>query len=104
MSQPDFRQLMEKAQEMQARLAAAQRELARRRVEASAGGGMVTAVATGELRIAEIRIEPGVYDSGDRALLQDLILAAVNAALVRAREMVQQELQHLALTPGPAGD
>jgi hypothetical protein len=104
MSQPDFRQLMEKAQEMQARLAAAQRELARRRVEASAGGGMVTAVATGELRIAEIRIEPGVYDSGDRALLQDLILAAVNAALARAQEMVQQELQRLALAPGPAGD
>ena len=104
MSQPDFRQLMEKAQEMQARLAAAQRELARRRVEASAGGGMVTAVATGELRIAEIRIEPGVYDSGARALLQDLILAAVNAALARAQEMVQQELQRLALAPGPAGD
>jgi len=104
MSQPDFRQLMEKAQEMQARLAAAQRELARRRVEASAGGGMVTAVATGELRIAEIRIEPGVYDSGDRALLQDLILAAVNAALARAQEMVQQELQRLALAPGAAGD
>lgn len=104
MSQPDFRQLMEKAQEMQARLATAQRELARRRVEASAGGGMVTAVATGELRIAEIRIEPGVYDSGDRALLQDLILAAVNAALARAQEMMQQELQRLALIPGPAGD
>ena len=104
MSQPDFRQLMEKAQEMQARLAAAQRELARRRVEASAGGGMVTAVATGELRIAEIRIEPGVYDSGDRALLQDLILAAVNAALARAQDMVQQELQRLALTPGSTGE
>lgn len=104
MSQPDFRQLMEKAQEMQARLAAAQRELARRRVEASAGGGMVTAVATGELRIAEIRIEPGVYDSGDRALLQDLVLAAVNAALARAQEMVQQELQRLALIPGAPGE
>lgn len=104
MSQPDFRQLMEKAQEMQARLAAAQRELARRRVEASAGGGMVTAVATGELRIAEIRIEPGVYDSGDRALLQDLILAAVNAALARAQEMVQQELQRLSLIPGATGE
>jgi len=104
MSQPDFRQLMEKAQEMQARLAAAQRELARRRVEASAGGGMVTAVATGELRIAEIRIEPGVYDSGDRALLQDLILAAVNAALARAQEMMQQELQRLALIPGAPGE
>jgi DNA-binding YbaB/EbfC family protein len=100
MSQPDLRELMEQAQQMQSRLAAAQRELARRRVEASAGGGMVTAVATGELRIAEIRVEPGVWESGDRALLQDLITAAVNAALGRAQQMVQEELQRLALAPG----
>ncbi len=103
MSQPDLRQLMEQAQAMQARLAAAQRELARRRVEGSAGAGMVTAVATGELRIAEIRIEPAVYESGDRALLQDLITAAVNVALTRAQQMVQEELQRMALTPGAAG-
>jgi len=100
MSQPDLRELMAKAQEMQTRLAEAQRGLARRRVEASAGGGMVTAVATGELRIAEIRIEPGVIESGDRALLQDLVTAAVNAALARAQQMVQEELQRLALVPG----
>ena len=103
MSQPDLRQILEKAQAMQARLASAQRELATRRVEASAGGGMVTAIATGELRIAEIRIEPDVYESGDRALLQDLVIAAVNAALARAQQMVQEELQKLALAPGPPG-
>ncbi len=103
MTQPDLRQLMEQAQAMQARLASAQRELARRRVEASAGGGMVTAVATGDLRIAEIRIEPGVYDGGDRSLLQDLVTAAVNAALSRAQQMVQEELQRLALVPGAPG-
>lgn len=101
MSQPDLRELLAKAQEMQTRLAAAQRELAGRRVEASAGGGMVTAVATGELRIAEIRIEAAVYEGGDRALLQDLVTAAVNAALGRAHQMVQEELQRLTLAhPG----
>jgi hypothetical protein len=100
MTEPDLRELMAQAQQMQSRLAAAQRELARRRVEATAGGGMVTAVATGELRIAEIRVEPGVWESGDRALLQDLITAAVNAALGRAQQMVQEELQRLALVPG----
>ena len=100
MTQPDLRQLLAQAQEMQGRLAAAQRELARRRVEASAGGGMVTAVATGDLRIAELRVEAGVWESGDRALLQDLVTAAVNAALARAQEMVQQELQRLALPGG----
>lgn len=103
MTQPDLRQLMEQAQAMQARLASAQRDLARRRVEASAGGGMVTAVATGDLRIAELRIEPGVYDGGDRALLQDLVTAAVNAALSQAQQMVQDELQRLALVPGLPG-
>lgn len=100
MSQPDLRQLLEKAQAMQARLTSAQRELAGRRVEASAGGGMVTAVVTGDLRVAEIRIEPGVYEGGDRTLLQDLVTAAVNAALARAQQMVQEELQKLALVPG----
>lgn len=99
MSQPDFRQLMAQAQEMQQRIAAAQRELATRRVEASAGGGMVTAVASGELRIVELRIEPAVYEGGDRGLLQDLVTAAVNAALTRAQQMVQEELQRLALAP-----
>lgn len=100
MNPADFTKLLAQAQEMQTRLAAAQRELARRRVEASSGGGMVTAVATGELRIAEIRIEPGVFEGGDRTLLQDLVTAAVNAALGRAQEMMQQELQRLALVPG----
>jgi hypothetical protein len=82
-----MRDLLARAQEMQTRLAAAQRELARRTVEASAGGGMVTAVATGDLRIAEVRIEPSVLEAGDRAMLQDLVAAAVNAALARAQQM-----------------
>lgn len=100
MNPTDMREMMAKAQEMQTRLAAAQRDLAQRRVEASAGGGMVTAVATGDLRIAEIRIEAGVYAGGDRALVQDLVTAAVNAALGRAQQMVQSELQRLGLLPG----
>jgi len=99
MSQPDFRQMMEQAQAMQQRLADAQRELASRRVEASAGGGMVTAVASGELRIVELRIEPSVWEGGDRGLMQDLVVAAVNAALASAQRMVQEELQRLALAP-----
>ena len=93
MSQPDLGELMAKAREVQARLAEVQRDLARRRVEGSAGGGMVTAVASGELRILEVRIEPSLFDSGDREMLQDLVTAAVNAALTRAQQMVQEEMQ-----------
>lgn len=93
MSQPDLAGILAKAQELQAKLAQLQRELARRSVSASAGGGMVTAVATGELRILEIRIEPSLVASGDRAMLQDLVAAAVNAALAAAQRMVQEEMQ-----------
>jgi DNA-binding YbaB/EbfC family protein len=99
MSEPDLSQLFAKAQEMQSRLAEVQRELARRTVEASAGGGMVTVVASGELRIIEIRIEPGLIEGGDRAMLQDLVAAAVNAALADAQKMVQQEMQRVAGVP-----
>ena len=99
MSQPDLSQLFAKAQEMQSRLAKVQQELARRTVEVSAGGGLVTVVASGELRIIEVRIEPGLIESGDRAMLQDLVAAAVNAALADAQKMVQEEMQRVAGVP-----
>ncbi len=96
MSQPDLNQLLAQAQEMQSRLARLQQELGRRTVEGSAGGGMVTAVATGTLRILEVRIEPSLVSSGDHAMLQDLVAAAVNAAIQNAQQMVQQEMQRAA--------
>ena len=89
----DLGKLLEKAREAQTKLQSLQRELARRSVEGSAGGGMVTAVASGELRILEIRIEPGLLQSGDLAMLQDLTAAAVNAALANAQRMIQEEMQ-----------
>jgi DNA-binding YbaB/EbfC family protein len=93
MNPADLGELMAKAKEAQARMAELQRELALRRVEGSAGGGMVTVVATGELRVLEIRIEPSLLASGDRDMLQDLTAAAVNAALMNAQKMVQEEIQ-----------
>jgi DNA-binding YbaB/EbfC family protein len=93
MSQPDLAALLAKAKEMQSRLADMQRDLAQRRVEGAAGGGMVTVVATGDLRILEVRIEPSLVAGGDREMLQDLVAAAVNAALANAQRMVQEELQ-----------
>jgi DNA-binding YbaB/EbfC family protein len=89
----DLGRLLEKAREAQSRLQELQRELARRRVEGSSGGGMVTAVASGDLRILEIQIEPSLLETGDRAMLQDLCAAAVNAALANAQRMIQDEMQ-----------
>jgi DNA-binding YbaB/EbfC family protein len=82
-------------QEMQGKMAELQRNLATRTFEGSSGGGMVTAVATGELRIREIHIEPGLFDSQDRSMIQDLTSAAVNAALGNAQQGVQAEFQRL---------
>ena len=93
MSEADLGQLMAKAREMQSRLAELQRELAVRRFEGDAGGGMVKAVVTGALRVLEVRIEHSLLESGDREMIQDLTAAAVNAALTTAQATVQQELQ-----------
>lgn len=103
MSEMDLGAMLRKAQEVQSKLADVQRQVARRRVEASAGGGMVTAVATGELRILEVRIEPALLERGDREMLQDLVAAAVNAALDRARAMLQEELQKIGAQVGVPG-
>lgn len=103
MSQGDMGGLLAKAQEMQARMAQLQQELARREVEAQAGGGMVTVVATCDLRIRRVTIDPTLLESGDRDMLQDLVAAAVNAALTDAQRMVQTEMQKLAGLGGLAG-
>jgi len=72
-----------------------QEELAQKTVETSAGGGMVTVVANGKQQIMSITIEKEVVDPEDVDMLQDLILAAVNDALTKSQEMVQQEMGKL---------
>ena len=86
-------QLMERAREMQTRMASLQQELAARRFEGAAGGGMVRAVVSGGLRVLEVRVEPSLLEMGDREMLQDLTAAALNAALHNAQATVQEELQ-----------
>ncbi|MBW2713615.1 MAG: YbaB/EbfC family nucleoid-associated protein [Deltaproteobacteria bacterium] len=93
MSEPDIGKLMSMAKGMQEQMAKAQEELQQRTAEGGAGGGMVTAVVRGDLRVAEVRIEPSLIEGGDRELIQDLVTAAVNAALTNAQSMVQQEMQ-----------
>jgi hypothetical protein len=92
---PKLGDLFTKAQEMQGRLAEMQRALAVRRFEGAAGGGMVSAVVSGELRVLEVQIEPQLVSGGDRAMIQDLCAAAVNAALANAQRGVQEEMQRL---------
>ena len=93
MTPDELTPLLQRARELQTRLASLQSELAARRFEGAAGGGMVTAVVTGGLRVVEIRIEPSLVAGGDRDMLQDLTAAAVNAALAAAQAGVQEELR-----------
>jgi hypothetical protein len=88
----DFQNVLKQAQEMQARLARLQEELAGRTVEASSGGGMVTVVANGRQEILSVRIEKEVVTPEEVELLQDLVRAAVNEALSRSREMMAAEM------------
>lgn len=92
MNPNELQEMMQRAQQLQSRMGELQKELATRRFEASSGGGMVKATVSGELRVVGIEIEPSLIDAGDRSMLQDLVAAAVNAALARAQEGVQQEL------------
>lgn len=88
----DIPGLMKRAQQMQARMAQLQEELAGKTVEASTGGGMVTAVANGRQEIVSVRIEKEVVAAGDVALLEDLVRGAVNEALARSRELAAAEM------------
>ena len=73
--------MLKQAQKMQAKIQAVQEEAARETVEATAGGGMVTATVYGDLRVKSIEIDPEALDPEDVEMLQDLIIAAVNEAL-----------------------
>ena len=85
-------QILKQAQKVQAQIAKTQKELEQKTVEASAGGGMVTAVANGSNQVVSIKIEPDVVDPNDIEMLQDLVIAAVNEALRRVQEMTQSEM------------
>jgi DNA-binding YbaB/EbfC family protein len=87
--------LLKQAQQFQTKIAKLQEELEDRTVEASAGGGMVTVVVNGRQEVVSINIEPEVINSDDKEMLQDLILAAVNDGLSKAKEMVNEEMGKL---------
>jgi DNA-binding YbaB/EbfC family protein len=92
---PNMGQIMKQAQQFQSKIAKLQEELGDQTVEASSGGGMVTVIANGRQEIVSIEIDQEVIDPNDSEMLQDLIMAAVNDALSRAKEMVNEEMGKL---------
>ncbi len=87
--------LFKQAQALQSKLAELQEQAERKTVEASAGGGMVTAVVNGKLHVLKINIDPQVVSSGDREMLQDLVQAAVNEAIRKAQQLMADEMSKL---------
>mgnify|MGYP001264808621 FL=1 len=91
----DMRVLMKQAQQMQAKMAVAQARLQEETAEASSGGGMVTAVASGKGELLSVKIKKDVVDPDDVEMLEDLVLAAANEALRKTRDRMAEEMGKL---------
>ena len=98
----DPMKMLRQVQQMQDRMAKVQKELESATVEATAGGGAVTAVATGAQKLVSIRIDAEA--AADTEMLQDLVVAAVNEAMEKSKEMAAEKMQAVAsglgLPPG----
>lgn len=95
--------MMKQIQKMQADLMRVQEELKSKTVEGSAGGGAVKVTANGHQEIMGLEISPEAVDPNDVEMLQDLILAAVNEALRKSREMAAEEMGKVAGVAGLPG-
>lgn len=84
--------LLKQAQEMQSRISKIQEELGQKTVEGSAGGGMVQVTVNGQFNLSGVKIDPTVINSAEKEMLEDLILAAVNDGMRKARDMVAAEM------------
>jgi DNA-binding YbaB/EbfC family protein len=90
-----FGNIRKEAQRLQQQMQALQEEVGKRKVEATAGGGMVTVEANGKQELLSIKIDREVINPEDAQMLEDLVLAACNEALRKSRDLVQQELGKL---------
>ena len=96
MPQPNIQNMLKQAQEVMAAQQEAQDQLKEQRVDASAGGGMVKVVITGDLVLQSIEIDPDAVDPEDVEMLQDMVLAATNEAIRSAQEHAAAKMGGLA--------
>ena len=90
-----FGNIMKEAQKLQQQMEALQAEVGKKKVQATAGGGMVTVEASGKQELLSIKIDREVINPDDAQMLEDLVLAACNEALRQSKEMVQAEMGKL---------
>ncbi len=87
--------MFKQAQQLQSKMLKMQEEVGDKTIEATVGGGMVTAVVNGKQQLLSIKIQPDAVNPDDVEMLEDLILAAVNKALGDSQEMVKQAMSSL---------
>lgn len=100
----DIQRMMKEMKKAQERMSVLQEEIAQKTVEATAGGGMVKVVVSGDGMLKSLTIDAEVVDPADVAMLSDLVLACVNEGKRRASEMAAAEMRKaagsLGLPPG----
>ena len=87
--------MMKQAKQLQSKMMKMQEDMAGKTIETTSGGGMIKVIANGKQQIVSIQIEKEVVDPDDVEMLQDLIIAAINDALVKSQEMVSSEMMKL---------
>jgi DNA-binding YbaB/EbfC family protein len=87
-----FASLMKQAQGMQGKIAESKERLANLKREGQAGGGMVSVTMAGTMKAVSCKVDPSLFQSGDKEMLEDLIVAATNQALEKLMEMQAQEM------------
>lgn len=100
---PDLNKMLKQAQRMQAEMARVQDELKDETAEASAGGGAVKVVMTGDLRLVSVSLDPAAVDPDDTEMLEDLVAAAVNEAIRSAQELANAKMAAIAGGMGGLG-
>ena len=92
---PNMQQLMRQAQKMQQDLLKMQQEMEEKQYEATAGGGVITAVVSGKRELVRVTIDPEAVDPDDVEMLQDMVVAAVNEAMRKAEADSAQNMSKL---------
>lgn len=87
--------MLKQAQQIQARMAKLKEELGQKEVEASAGGGAVSVTASCDFQLKKVSIKPELIQSGDVAMVEDLVMTAANQALQKAQETASGEMSKL---------
>jgi len=89
---PDLNALMRQAQKLQGEVQRAQEELALITCDGASGGGLVTATVNGQFEVVRVKIDKSVVDPADVGMLEDLVVAAINAAAIKVRETSKEKM------------